>query len=76
VYAVDTTFIDLRSDREKQAYTLIKNRVFTNTKEFDLDLLEKIGMDLEFDSIWQALGWEDFVLVQEVGSRPTTIQFL
>jgi hypothetical protein len=76
VYAVDTTFIDLRSDREKQAYTLIKNRVFTNTKEFDPDLLEKIGMDLEFDSIWQALGWEDFVLVQEVGSRPTTIQFL
>jgi hypothetical protein len=76
VYAVDTTFIDLRNDREKQAYTLIKNRVFTNTKEFDLDLLEKIGMDLEFDSIWQALGWEDFVLVQEVGSRPTTIQFL
>jgi hypothetical protein len=76
VYAVDTTFIDLRNDREKQAYTLIKNRVFTNTKEFDPDLLEKIGMDLEFDSIWQALGWEDFVLVQEVGSRPTTIQFL
>jgi hypothetical protein len=33
-------------------------------------------MDSEFDSIWQALGWEGFVLVQEVGSRPTTIQFL
>jgi hypothetical protein len=33
-------------------------------------------MDSEFDSILQALGWEDFVPIQEVGSRPTTIQFL
>jgi hypothetical protein len=76
VYAIDAAFIDLRSDRERQAYALIKDRVFANTKEFNLDLLEKIGMDFEFNAIWQALGWEDFVPVQEVGSRPTTIQFL
>jgi hypothetical protein len=76
VYAVDAAFIDFRNDRERQACTLIKDRVFANTKEFDPGLLEKIGMDSEFDSIWQALGWEDFVPVHEVGSRPTTIQFL
>jgi hypothetical protein len=73
VYAVDATFIDLRNDCERQAYALIKDRVFANSKEFDLDLLEKTGMDTEFDSICQALGWEDFVPIQEVGSRPTTI---
>ena len=73
VYAIDAAFIDLRSDRERQAYALIKDRVFANTKEFDPDLLEKTGMDSEFNSIWQDLGWEDFVPVQEVGSRPTTI---
>jgi hypothetical protein len=33
-------------------------------------------MDYEFDSIWQALGWEGFVPVQEIGSRSITIQFL
>jgi hypothetical protein len=33
-------------------------------------------MDSEFNSIWQALGWKEFDLVQEVGSRPTSIQFL
>jgi hypothetical protein len=73
VYAFETAFIDLKSDRERQAYALIKDRVFANTKEFDPDLFEKIGMDSEFNSIWQNLGWEEFVPVQEVGSRPTTI---
>jgi hypothetical protein len=58
VYVVEAAFIDLRSDRERQAYTLIKDWVFANTKEFDQDLLEKIDMDYEFDSIWQALGWD------------------
>jgi hypothetical protein len=76
VYTIDAAFIDLRNGREIQAYALIKGRVFANTKEFDPDLLDKTGMDSKFNSIWQALGWEDFVLVQEVGSRPTTIQFL
>jgi hypothetical protein len=73
VYAVDAAFINLKSDRERQAYTLIKDRVFANTKEFHPNLREKIGMDSKFISIWHALGWEDFVPVQEVGSRPTTI---
>jgi hypothetical protein len=76
VHAVDTTFFNLRSDRERQAYTLIMDRVFANTKEFDPHLLDKTSIDSEVNSIWQALGWEDFVLVQEVGSRPTIIQFL
>jgi hypothetical protein len=40
VYTVDAAFIDLMSDRERQA-CLIKDRVFANTKEFDPDLLEK-----------------------------------
>jgi hypothetical protein len=76
VYAADAAFIDLRSDRERQAYALIKDRVFANSMEFNPDLPEKTGMDSEFNSIWQALGWGEFVPVQEVSSRSTTIQFL
>ena len=72
----DAAFIDLRDDRERQAYALIKDRVFANTKESDSALLEKTGMDSEFDSIWHALGWENFVSVWEISSRPLTIQFL
>jgi hypothetical protein len=32
-------------------------------------------MDFESDSIWQALGWKGFVPIQEIGSKPSTIQF-
>jgi hypothetical protein len=73
VYTVDAAFVDLRNDSERQAYALINDRVFANTKEFDPDLHEKTGMDSKFDSIWQALGWKGFVPVQEIGSRPITI---
>jgi hypothetical protein len=76
VYAIDAPFIDLRDERERQACAILKDRVFSNTRECDLTLLERTGMDSEFDSIWQALGWEGFVPIQEIDSRPITIQFL
>jgi hypothetical protein len=63
VYVADAPFIDLRDDRERQAYAILKDLVFSNMRGFDPTLLEKTGMDSEFDSIWQALGWEGFVLV-------------
>jgi hypothetical protein len=52
VYAVGAPFIDLRDKRERQSYTILKDRVFSNMREFDLSLLERTGMDSEFDSIW------------------------
>jgi hypothetical protein len=76
VYVADAPFIDLRDDRERQAYAFLMDRVFANTKEFDSTLLDKTGTNSEFDSMWQALAWEGFVPVQEIGSRPITIQFL
>ena len=33
-------------------------------------------MDVEFTSIWKAVGWEEIDLVWEEGSRLLTIQFL
>jgi hypothetical protein len=63
VYAVEAPFIDLKAERERQAYAILKDRVFSNTREFDLTLLERTDMDSEFDSIWKALGSEGFVPV-------------
>jgi hypothetical protein len=37
--------MDLREKQEKQVYAILKDRVFSNAKEFDLNLLKKIGMD-------------------------------
>ena len=43
---------------------------------YDPDLLQKIGMDTEFATIWKAIGWENIVPIDELGSRLLTIQFL
>ena len=55
---------------------MIKNRSFGHTRAFDLDLLEKIGMDVDFARVWHAFGWDGFVPIEEIGSRLLTIQFL
>ena len=39
----DALYLDLRSDRERQAYAMIKRRRFGHTRAFDPDLLEKTG---------------------------------
>ena len=66
-------YLDLRNDRERQAYAMLKNRVFEHTWHIDPELLAKIGMDSEFNTIWHTIGWDTFVPVDEVGSRPLTI---
>ena len=33
-------------------------------------------MDIDFARVWHAIGWDDFVPIEENGSRLLTIQFL
>ena len=56
-----------------EAYHLIKDRVFEDTPLYDPVLLQAIGMDVEFTSIWKAIGWEEVDPVWEQGSRLLTI---
>ena len=72
----DDSHIDLRGEREHQAYNILKGRTFDHTWEFDEDLLEKTCMDTEFASVWKAVGWSSFAEIFEMGSRDLTIQFL
>ena len=51
----DASYLDLRDDRERQAYTMIKNRSFGHTRAFDPNLLEKIGMDVDFARVCMRL---------------------
>ena len=52
----DAPFIDLESKREMQAYNLLKEREFLHSPAFDPALLHQIGMDVEFDTIFEHLG--------------------
>ena len=71
---VSDSQLDLREAREVQAYNLLRHQAFNHTRAFDMDLLARIGMDVEFDEIWHAVGWKAFPPVYENGSRLLTIQ--
>ena len=76
IVEADAPYLDLRDDRERQAYAMIKHRSFGHTRAFDPDLLEKTGMNLDFARVWHEVGWDGIVPVQKNGSRLLTIQFL
>jgi hypothetical protein len=65
----DAPYLELRDDHERQAYALLKCWDFGDTKALDLDLLEKIGMDVDFPQVWHTIGWDGFVPVEENGSH-------
>jgi hypothetical protein len=72
----DEPYLDLERGREMVDYHLIKDREFEPTPMYNPALLQAIGMDNEFTSIWQAVGWEEIDPLFEEGSRLLTIQFL
>jgi hypothetical protein len=72
----DDPHLDLDGDQEVQAYNHIKDYEFVYAPTYDTNLLKKIGMDIEFTTIWKAIGWENIAPVDEQGSRILTIQFL
>jgi hypothetical protein len=72
----DVVCVDLQGERENHAYTILQNRVFSHTRDFESTLQKRIGMDSEFAHIWHALVWEEFVSISEQGHSPLTIQFL
>jgi len=72
----DAPYLDLCDGSKHQAYAMLKRQSFGHTKAFDPDLLEKIGMYIDFANVWHVVGWDGFVLVEENGSRLFTIQFL
>ena len=72
----DAPYLVLRDDCECQAYAMIKHRSFGHTRAFDPDLLDKIGMNVDFARVWHEVGWDGFVPVEENGSRLLAIQFL
>ena len=72
----DAPYLDLEGDWETQEYNLIKNLEFIHTLAYDPDLLKKLGMDVEFTTIWKVVGWEDVAPIWEEDSCLLTIQFL
>ena len=47
----DSPYLDLRDDRERQGYVILKNRSFVHTRAFDPDLLIKTGIYEDFFNV-------------------------
>jgi hypothetical protein len=47
-----------------------------HTTAYDPVLLQAIGMDVEFDFVFRAIGWEGVWNVVEQGSKLLTLEFL
>ena len=60
----------------RAAFKKLEDRKFELTSVCDPMLLQKTGMDSEFDLIFQTVGWEDFWDITEPGSRLLTLEFL
>ena len=71
--AEDAPYLDLRDDRERQGYSILKNQSFVHTRAFDPELLIKTGTYEDFANVWHAIGWDNIVPVEEYGSRLLTI---
>ena len=76
IEAEHAPYLDLQDDHEQQGYAILKNRSFVHTQAFGPELLIKTGMYEDFSNIWHEIGWDNFVPVEEYGSRLLTIQFL
>ena len=69
----DALYLNSRDDCEQQGYAILKNRSFIHTWAFDPDLLIKTGMYKDFSYVWHEIGWDNFIPVEEYGSRLLTI---
>jgi hypothetical protein len=81
--ALDETFtlprdkqIKLQDDREKKIFQELKDREFTHTPAFNPALLQMIGMDSEFELVFNNVGCENAWELNEQGCRLLTIEFL
>ena len=61
---------------EKDAFKQLRSRRFILTTAYDPAVLRAIGMHVEFDFIFRAVGWEDVWNIHEQGFKLLTAEFL
>ncbi|BAD68486.1 hypothetical protein [Oryza sativa Japonica Group] len=49
---LDNSNLDHIGDREMQVCHMIKDRTFAHTQAYDPNLIQKIGMDVDFHNVW------------------------
>jgi hypothetical protein len=55
--ATDSNDISIRSTEEMKKYKSLRQREFSHTRVYDVNLLERVEMDEEHPLVLQTIGW-------------------
>jgi hypothetical protein len=74
--ATDGDGIAIHTTDEMEKYNSLLHREFAHTHVYDVNLLERVGLDEELPTIHWTIGWGKLYDMPRLGSRLLTLEFL
>jgi hypothetical protein len=74
--ATDGDDISIRTTKEMEKYESLHRRGFAHTHVYDVNLLERVGLDEDLPIILWTIGWGKLYDEPRLGSRLLTLEFL
>jgi hypothetical protein len=71
-----TDGISISTTEEMQKNHFLHRREFAHTRVYDVNLLERVGMDEELPTILRTIGWGKLYDEPHLGFRLLTLEFL
>jgi hypothetical protein len=68
--------ISIRTTEEMEKYESLHRREFAHTRIYDVNLLERVGLDEELPTILRTIGWRKLYDEPRQGSRLLTLEFV
>jgi hypothetical protein len=72
----DNDDISIRTIVEMEKYEYLRHREFAHTHAYDVNLLERVGLDEELSTILRTINWRKLYDEPRLGSRLLTVDFL
>jgi hypothetical protein len=74
--ATDGDDISIRTTEEMEKYQSLHHREFSHTHVYDVNLLERVGLDEELPTVLWIVGWGKLYDKPHLGSQLLTLEFL
>jgi hypothetical protein len=74
--AMDGDDISIHTTEKMEKCESLHRREFAHTRIYDVNLLERVGLDEEFPTILRIIGWGKLYDEPHLGSRLLTLEFL
>jgi hypothetical protein len=73
--ATDGDNISIHTTEGMEKYEFLRRREFAHTRIYNVNLLERVGLDEEFPTILRTIDWEKLYDEPRLGSRLLTLEF-